>query len=214
MLLHIVYAVHECHPSGYSMHVRSLSQLLEVGCSWRPSPRPTMDTSQPWRRKVEPECPPWMEESVERLEKKRAEYMTANQKRQLAIADEPAGASSSSGLHESLPPPVDWHEDMKRFRHASMTPASFAPTRHLYMCCGRPMVVLWLMSSRGSTEPVGHMGVVKTKRQYALGDARVFRFRTHATSRAYCLLFHIAYIQLPPWGLPALLTLILNRCSS
>ena len=56
-------------------------------------------------------------------------------------------------LQESLPPRVRREEDMTPFRHASMTPASFAPQRHVYMCCGRPMVVRCLMFSLLGTPP-------------------------------------------------------------
>ena len=56
-----------------------------------------------------------------------------------------AGASAASRLQESLPPPRE--ADVKTFRHAAMTPASFAPARHIYMCCGRPMVVRCLRYS-------------------------------------------------------------------
>ena len=121
--------------------------------------------AEPWRRKVESQSPYWLQQSVDRLEEQRAQSIAANEKRQREEPQETPGASSSSGMQTSLP---SLEEDMKRFRHASMTPASFAPARHLYMCCGRPIVVLWMMSSRGSTGPVGPMGVV----EYALYEKR------------------------------------------
>ena len=136
-----------------------------------PRARPAMDEAPPWRRQVESKSPQWMRESAARLEQKRLDYGEANRKRQRDIEEQAdrstaghggsgdAGASSSSGLelgllpsaaaassHEQSLPPLR-SEDMRTFRHASITPASFATTRHLFMCCGRPMVVQLVLAS-------------------------------------------------------------------
>ena len=131
-----------------------------------------------------------------------------------------AGASAASRLQESLPPPRE--ADMKTFRHAAMTPASFAPARHNYMCCGRPMVVRWLMysprpppfliTSLCDASKIG--GICPVCLGMFSGASCLLRFRSHATSRAYRLFFHTAYNHLPSWGLPALLTFTFHRCSS
>ena len=39
-----------------------------------------------------------------------------------------------------------WPEDVQTCRYAGMTPEFFTPRQHLYMCCGRPIVVHLLMS--------------------------------------------------------------------
>ena len=52
-----------------------------------------------------------------------------------------SGAPPSSSLRQ----PMGREEDMKRFSHAGLMPAVFLPMRHVYMCCGRPMVVLEVM---------------------------------------------------------------------
>ena len=105
-----------------------------------------------WKRQVHPIAPDWMKASVGRLEETRAETMDSARKRQReAESASPAAESSGSALQstllsqESLPPPVA--EDMRRFRHVTMTPASFIPQRHLFMCAGRPMVVPCFMYS-------------------------------------------------------------------
>ena len=97
-----------------------------------------------WKRQVYPFSPPWMTESVARLEEARAEALDTR-KRQRAAA---AAASESSDVPpwrrpkpESLPPQTD----MRNFRMLSMSPASFVPQRHLFMCIGRPMVVQCFM---------------------------------------------------------------------
>lgn len=115
----------------------------------------TSEEQQPnraWKRQVEPLGPDWMKASVGRLEETRAETMDSARKRQReAESASPAAESSGSGLQstllsqESVPPPVA--EDMRRFRHVTMTPASFIPQRHLFMCAGRPMVVPCFMYS-------------------------------------------------------------------
>ena len=114
--------------------------------------------------KVEPKCPPWMNESGERLEKRRKDALAEKWKRQRHQWDEDAGEDEVA--EESLPPPGDSSrghgagrhdpgsfpegvsrpDDMKAFRHAALTPASFASARHLFMCCGRPIVVRLLMT--------------------------------------------------------------------
>ena len=63
------------------------------------------------------------------------------------------GAESSEDVEFELAPlsrPLDVGrpEDMDTFRHATLTPASFAPARHLFMCCGRPIVVHLLLTFR------------------------------------------------------------------
>ena len=94
-----------------------------------------------------------MNASVVRMEEERDEALDSARKKQRETpeGDEemPAAAASASGQpSESLPPPISedrLSEDMRNFRYASMTPASFAPTKHLFMCCGRPMVVASFM---------------------------------------------------------------------
>ena len=107
-----------------------------------------------WKRKVEPLGPDWMKASVERMEESRAETLDSARKRQRdAQTASPAAESSGSVSllqetllsQESLPPPLS--EDMRTFRHVTMTPASFMPQRHLFMCAGRPMVVPCFMYS-------------------------------------------------------------------
>ena len=108
----------------------------------------------------------WMEESAARLDIKREVALAAGRKRDRVSSAEGGhgGASASSGPPESLPPPwraggassssrvrqqgepSERDEDMSRFRHANLIAAGFAPQRHLFMCCGRPIVVLWVGS--------------------------------------------------------------------
>ena len=148
-----------------------------MGPSPRPSPRPprarpAMESGLPWqRRQPQSTSPHWMRESAARLEEKRVTYGEVNRKRQREFEEQAerrtaghggsgdAGASSSTGLdlavlpeaaagsspEQSLPPVRE--EDMRTFRHASITPASFATSRHLFMCCGRPMVVQLVLAS-------------------------------------------------------------------
>ena len=99
--------------------------------------------------------PDWMSASAARLEEAREETLDSARKRQrtpragdeemAAASSSAAAASSASGqptVSVSLPPPTtSIAEDMKKFRYASLTPAAFLPTRHLFMCAGRPMVV-------------------------------------------------------------------------
>ena len=104
----------------------------------------------------------WMEESAARLDTKRVVALAAARKRDRDSSAEMGhgGASASSGPPESLPPPgaaggasssrvrpqgepSERDEDLSRFRHANLVAAGFAPQRHLFMCCGRPIVVLW-----------------------------------------------------------------------
>ena len=209
------------------------------GLRWGPRACPAMDPpAPPWRRKVGPEGPPWMQQSVQRLEQNRLESISANRKRQREVDGEEdeeiagdggtaaAAASSSGGLQlslrppasspsgpqESLPPPRA--EDMRRFRHASMTPASFASARRLYMCCSRPMAVRWLMSS--PTPPsfliTSLCDASKTGgiRPLCLGlfsgALCLFGFLTRATSRASRLFFIPPMYSSTPWRLLALLT--------
>ena len=117
-----------------------------------------------------------------------------------------SGATSSgSAFHESLPPPMRPDEDMKMFRHASMTPASFFPQRHVYMCCGRPMVVpCWMLSLLGTPPTILITPPSVIKRFYDPSKIGVIEFapsacdlsqelpvflvfRAQATSRAYRL---------------------------
>ena len=112
----------------------------------------------PWKRQVNPLAPDWMEASVCRLEEARAETLDSARKRQRegdeekpAAASSAAPASSASGQATELPSPVrlppQVSEDMRKFRYVSQTPASFSPTRHLFMCAGRPIVVPCFMYS-------------------------------------------------------------------
>ena len=99
---------------------------------------------QTWKRQVYAHSPLWMTESVARLEDARQEALDTR-KRQRAAA---AALAESSDVPpwrrpkpESLPPQTD----MRNFRMLSMTPASFVPQKHLFMCIGRPMVVASFM---------------------------------------------------------------------
>ena len=197
---------------------------------WTREGSPAMSEEQQpnraWKRQVVPCGPEWMTASVARLEETRAETLDSARKRQReAESAEPAAESSGSGLQttllsqESLPPPVA--EDMRRFRHVTMTPASFIPQRHLFMCAGRPMVVpcfmysphlqpfscqvsVMLPGTRHRIIPC--YGIVLGRLQSSVA------FRTHASFgasshffepiffRAYC-----ACIHLHPWSVRALL---------
>ena len=146
------------------MPVRPVLQLGQ-GCAaiLTGSAPPKMDRKPPpWQKKKESTGPAWMQQSRERLEERRVTATVDNRKRnreaQRAWREktpgddnvEEAASSSTSDLQEVLPsgsgsPPAR-SGDMKEFRHASLTPASFASARHLFMCCGRPMVVRWFMS--------------------------------------------------------------------
>ena len=114
--------------------------------------------NRPWKRQVPPLAPDWMSAQVDRLERGREEHLDSARKRQRETpregdeamqpgASSAAPASSASGQATelpspvSLPPPVSVSEDMEAFRYVSLTPASFLPTRHLFMCAGRPIVV-------------------------------------------------------------------------
>ena len=135
------------------MHVRrnSVLQLLNIVRAF-----PAMSQEQPpnpeWKRQVVPCGPDWMAASVVRLEERRAETLDSARKSQREAESSGAPAQSSgSGLQntlnsqESIAPTVV--EDMRHFRHMTMTPASFVPQRHLYMCAGRPIVVPCFMYS-------------------------------------------------------------------
>ena len=122
------------------------------------------ETANPWKREVPSILTPaWMEASVSRLEEAREEIlqeMARKKHRETPregavevkeeIEETPAASSASGSASQvrssvSLPPQVS--EDMAKFRYATMTPASFMPTRHLFMCAGRPMVVACFMYS-------------------------------------------------------------------
>ena len=66
-----------------------------------------------------------------------------------------AASGSASGATAAQPPTKSQDADMAEFRHASMTPACFAPQRHLFLCVGRPIVVAWLMLNPFVT-PIGN----------------------------------------------------------
>ena len=116
---------------------------------------PAMSQEQPpqseWKRQVVPCGPQWMAASCARLEETRAETLDSARKRQREAESSEAPAQSSGSAsqetfsQESEEPNV--HEDMRNFRFATMTPASFLPQRHLYMCAGRPIVVPCFMYS-------------------------------------------------------------------
>ena len=148
----------------FNMHVRRDS--ARQFCFWGsalPAMADKKDPSRPWKRSVVPVLTPdWMTASVVRMEEAREETLDSARKRQrdtpregdeempAAEASAPAASSGTGQPTElpsssSLPPSVS--EDMRNFRYASMTPASFQPTRHLYMCAGRPMVVACFMYS-------------------------------------------------------------------
>ena len=77
------------------MHVDSLFSQLHVGSS--ADSGAVMDGDQPWKRRVAPTCFPGMKESVKRLEERRAESITANQKRQRQIAESEEVLCSGAG---------------------------------------------------------------------------------------------------------------------
>ena len=120
------------------------------------------EPANPWRREVPSILTPaWMEASVSRLEEAREEILQEMARKkhretpregdqevkeeieEMPAASSASGSASQLGSSVSLPPQVS--EDMAKFRYASMTPASFMPTRHLFMCAGRPMVVACFM---------------------------------------------------------------------
>ena len=117
----------------------------------------------PWKRMVTSLGPDWMSASVERLEEARAETLDSARKKQRDTPREDpdeemfspsasaTAASASSGQRRALPSsaslPPRVSEDMEKFRHMTLTPASFVPQRHLFMCAGRPMVVALFMYS-------------------------------------------------------------------
>ena len=114
-----------------------------------------------WKRQVYPICTPaWMTAQVVRLEEEREETLDSARKKQRAsprgeedeeappvgvYVAQAAAASGEPTASGSADEPPSVPEDMHKFRYASMTPASFQVSRHLYMCSGRPMVVPCLM---------------------------------------------------------------------
>ena len=168
---------------------------------------------KPWARDVEPKCPEWMSQSLERLETKRTDAIEENRKRQRGELEVDSGAEGAAG--ESLPPPgastsgdkeagpappsplhdVGRTEDMAMFRHATMTPASFAPARHLFMCCGRPIVVHllltfpppppFLIATGFGALKIGSIRLICF--ELFSGASCFFCFRSHASSRAFRL---------------------------
>ena len=186
-----------------------------------------------WKRQVVPCGPDWMAASVVRLEERRAETLDSARKSQREAESSGAPAQSSgSGLQntlnsqESIAPTVV--EDMRHFRHMTMTPASFVPQRHLYMCAGRPIVVpcfmysphlqpfscqvsVTLRDTRHRIIPcygtVPCYGIVLGRLQSSVA------FRTHASFGAPSHFFepiffkvYCACIHLHPWSLWALLS--------
>ena len=138
-----------------------LGNLLSAGRAL-PAMADDKKPTQPWKRSVAPVVvPDWMTASVVRLEEAREETLDSARKRQRETPLEEdeemppvgayvAAASSASGeptASGSVSEPPSVAEDMRNFRFASMTPAAFYPTRHLFMCAGRPMVVACLMYS-------------------------------------------------------------------
>ena len=89
-----VLGVTKCWTNGFSALQRMCALYFSScfgGLQWGPFAAPKMDPSRPWRRQVEPKCPPWMQQSVERLEKKRLESIAANRKRERHMSDEEEG---------------------------------------------------------------------------------------------------------------------------
>ena len=167
----------------FNMHVRrdSARQFCAAG-SALPAMADKKDPSRPWKRSVVPVLTPdWMTASVVRMEEAREETLDSARKRQrdtpregdeempAAEASAPAASSGTGQPTElpssaSLPPPVS--EDMRNFRYASMTPASFQPTRHLFMCAGRPMVVACFMYS--PTPPSFQVSVMLPRKRHSI----------------------------------------------
>ena len=145
------------------MHVPRDSVFNIFGAGGRAHPDMADDENpkkKPWKRQVTPHLTPaWMTASVARMEEERVETLDSARKKQrntegeedepatrvgvyvaqaAAVLGEPTASSSASE-----PPTIA--EDMRKFRYASMTPASFQAARHLFMCVGRPFVVPCLM---------------------------------------------------------------------
>ena len=179
---------------------------------------------RPWKRQVEPLGPEWMKASVGRLEEVRAETLDSARKRQREAEEaEPAAESAASGVpaeypsQKCLPPSVA--ADMRRFRHLTMTPASFVPQRHLFMCAGRPMVVPCFMysphlqpfSCQVSVMLPGTRHRIITCSGIVLGRLQSsVAFRTHASFGASAHFFELCVYSSTPMECPG----IVVRCSS
>ena len=187
---------------------------------------------RPFAWQVEPQCPEWTLISVDRLEMKEQDAIEDNQKRLRGGLDEDTGAEGAA--EESLPPPgaessgdvefelarlsrpldVGRPEDMDMFRHATLTPASFAPARHLFMCCGRPIVVHLLLTFPPPPQFLIATGFGALK----IGSIRLICFELFSGASCFflfsvpCILqslppdFVIRLYTLLPWGLVALHT--------
>ena len=99
-----------------------------------------------------------MKASVARMEEEREETLDSARKKQRKKDEEyeqatrvgvyvaqAASVLSEPTASSSATEPATVAEDMRKFRYASMTPASFQAARHLFMCVGRPFVVPCLM---------------------------------------------------------------------
>ena len=133
---------------------------------------------RPWACKVEPESPV-TPDSKERREKRRQAVIEENRKRPRGELDEVPGADGATGVSLSAPasPPEDVlrPENMKTCRLAGMTPAFFTPAQHLYMCCGRPFVVLVMCH-----EPEDEMGITSYfAKKFAPATPVVIRCRSY-----------------------------------
>ena len=138
----------------------------------------SLPPSRPLAGIFDQECPV-TPDSKECRKMKRQAAIEENRKRTRSVLDEVPGA-------EDVPRP----EDMMTCRHAGMTIASFTPAQHLYMCCGRPIVVHLLMS---------------------LSPPPPFLITSWFDASK---IWGIRFYTLPPWGLVALLTHVFHRCSS
>ena len=209
------------------MHVRRDSVfgiLIFVG--WA---SPAMSQKQPsqseWKRQVVPHGPMWMAASCARLEETRAETLESARKRQKEAESSEPAESSGSAVQSGAP---SVHEDMRDFRYRTMTPASFVPQRHLFICAGRPIVVPCFMYSP-HLQPFSCQVSVTLRNTrhriipchgtvpcYGIVLGRVpssDAFRTHASfgvpSPFFAPIFFKVYcacIHLHPWSLGALLS--------
>ena len=209
------------------MHVRRDSVfgiLIFVGWACPAMSHNKISQSE-WKRQVVPSGPMSMAASCARLEETGAETLDSARKGQReAESSEPAESSGSAV--QSGGPSV--HEDMRDFRYRTMTPASFVPQRHLFICAGRPMVVPCFMYSP-HLQPFSCQVSVTLRNTrhriipchgtvpcYGIVLGRVpssDAFRTHASfgvpSPFFAPIFFKVYcacIHLHPWSLGALLS--------
>ena len=102
---------------------------------------------QTWKRQVEADCPPWMNAQQTRLEEKREEAIKRRKERE-------EGKGQGTRDDEDLVPEqilVERGIDLAEFRSLTQNCPAFMPDRLPIMCCGRPILVLWLGLDRATT---------------------------------------------------------------